>query len=294
MSAQSPTPKANANASAESLGGAITIGGDLRVQRLGFGAMRLCGPGVWGPPPDPSAAKRVLARAVALGITFIDTADAYGPDVNERLIAEALHPYPDGLVIATKGGLTRPRREAWTRDGRPEHLRSACEGSLRRLNLSCIDLYQLHAPDPRVPLEDQVGALAEMQAAGKIRHIGISNVGVDEVRRAQRVAPIASVQNRYNLSDRSSDDVLEVCEQEGIAFLPWYPLAAGEHASAGAAAAELAKRHQATPAQIAIAWLLARSPVIVPIPGTSSVAHLEENVAATGIRLSAENLTALT
>ncbi len=291
MSAQSPTPRANA--SAERLGGTMTIAGDLTVHRLGFGAMRLCGPGVWGAPPDPSAAKRVLARAVALGVTLIDTADAYGPEVNERLIAEALHPYPDGLVIATKGGLTRPRREAWTPDGRPEHLRSACEGSLKRLKLQCIDLYQLHAPDPRVPLEDQVGGLAELQAAGKIRHIGLSNVGVDEVRRAQRSAPIVSVQNRYNLSDRSSDDVLAACEQEGIAFLPWYPLAAGREASAGGALAEVADRHQATPAQIAIAWLLARSPVMVPIPGTSSLGHLEENVAATSIRLSAEDLKAL-
>jgi pyridoxine 4-dehydrogenase len=289
MSAQSSIPPA----SAEHLGGTITIAGDLTVRRLGFGAMRLCGPGVWGDPSDPPAAKRVLARAVELGITLIDTADAYGPEVNERLIADTLHPYPAGLVIATKGGLTRPRREAWSRDGRPQHLRAACEASLKRLKLQRIDLYQLHAPDPRVPLEDSVGALADLQAAGKIRHIGLSNVGVDELRRAQRIVPIVSVQNRYNLSDRSSDDVLAVCGQEGIAFLPWYPLAAGGQASAGGALADIAERHQATPAQIALAWLLARSPVMAPIPGTASLAHLEENVAASGIRLSAEDLQAL-
>jgi pyridoxine 4-dehydrogenase len=289
MSAQSSIPPA----SAEHLGGTITIAGDLTVRRLGFGAMRLCGPGVWGDPSDPPAAKRVLARAVELGITLIDTADAYGPEVNERLIADTLHPYPAGLVIATKGGLTRPRREAWSRDGRPQHLRAACEASLKRLKLQRIDLYQLHAPDPRVPLEDSVGALADLQAAGKIRHIGLSNVGVDELRRAQRIVPIASVQNRYNLSDRSSDDVLAVCGQEGIAFLPWYPLAAGGQASAGGALADIAERHQATPAQIALAWLLARSPVMAPIPGTSSLTHLEENVAATRIQLSAEDLQAL-
>jgi pyridoxine 4-dehydrogenase len=289
MSTQSSTPPA----SAEHLGGTITIAGDLTVRRLGFGAMRLCGPGVWGEPEDPAAAKRVLARAVELGITLLDTADAYGPEVNERLIADTLHPYPAGLVIATKGGLTRPRREAWSRDGRPEHLRAACEASLKRLKLQRIDLYQLHAPDPRVPLEDSVGALADLQAAGKIRHIGLSNVGVDELRRAQRIVPIASVQNRYNLSDRASDDVLAVCGQEGIAFLPWYPLAAGGQATAGGAVADIAERRQATPAQIALAWLLARSPVMAPIPGTSSLAHLEENVAATSIRLSAEDVQAL-
>jgi pyridoxine 4-dehydrogenase len=289
MSAQSSIPPA----SAEHLGGTITIAGDLTVRRLGFGAMRLCGPGVWGDPSDPPAAKRVLARAVELGITLIDTADAYGPEVNERLIADTLHPYPAGLVIATKGGLTRPRREAWSRDGRPQHLRAACEASLKRLKLQRIDLYQLHAPDPRVPLEDSVGALADLQAAGKIRHIGLSNVGVDELRRAQRIVPIASVQNRYNLSDRASDDVLAVCGQEGIAFLPWYPLAAGGQASAGGALADIAERHQATPAQIALAWLLARSPVMAPIPGTASLTHLEENVAATRIQLSAEDLQAL-
>jgi pyridoxine 4-dehydrogenase len=291
MSAQSPMP--HTKASADGLGGTITIGGDLTVHRLGFGAMRLCGPGVWGEPLDPSAAKRVLTHAVELGITLIDTADAYGPEVNERFIAETLYPYPEGLVIATKGGLTRPRREAWNTNGRPEHLLAACEGSLRRLRLERIDLYQLHAPDSRVPLEDSVGALADLQAAGKIRHIGLSNVSIDELRRARRIVPIVSVQNRYNVSDRASEDVLAVCEKEGIAFLPWYPLAAGGHASAGGALARVAHRHRATPVQVAIAWLLARSPVMVPIPGTASVAHLEENAAAASIRLSTEDLKEL-
>ena len=246
----------------------MSIGGDMTVGRLGFGAMRLCGPGVWGEPLDPPAAKRVLLHAVELGITLIDTADAYGPEVNERFIAETLHPYPDGVVIATKGGLTRPKRESWNRDGRPQHLRAACEGSLRRLKLQRIDLYQLHAPDPRVPLEDSVGALAELWAEGKIRHIGLSNVSVDELRRAQRIVPIVSVQNRYNFSDRSSDDVLGECERQGIAFLPWYPLAAGDHAAGGGALTRVARRHDTTAVQVALAWLLARSPVMVPIPGT--------------------------
>ena len=291
MSAQSPMP--HAKASADRLGGTITIGGDMTVHRLGFGAMRLCGPGVWGDPLDPSAAKRVLTHAVELGITLIDTADAYGPEVNERFIAETLYPYPEGLVIATKGGLTRPRREAWNANGRPEHLHAACEASLRRLRLERIDLYQLHAPDPRVPLEDSVGALADLQAAGKIRHIGLSNVSIDELRRAQHIVPIVSVQNRYNVSDRASEDVLPVCGKEGIAFLPWHPLAAGSHVAVGGALARVAHRHKATPVQVAIAWLLARSPVIVPIPGTSSLAHLEENVAAAGIRLSSEDMNEL-
>jgi pyridoxine 4-dehydrogenase len=274
-------------------GGTLAIGGDMTVHRLGFGAMRLCGPGVWGEPLDPSAAKRVLLRAVELGISLIDTADAYGPGVNERFIAETLYPYPNGLVVATKGGLTRPRREAWTRDGRPEHLRTACDESLRRLRVERIDLYQLHAPDPRVPLEESVGALAALRSIGKIRHIGLSNVNVDELRRAQRIVPIVSVQNRYNVSDRASDAVLAECEKAGIAFLPWYPLAAGAEAKGSGALGRVARRHRATPAQAAIAWLLARSPVMVPIPGTSSLEHLEENVAAAAMRLSAEDLTEL-
>lgn len=279
--------------SAAAPGGLLTIGNDLSVGRLGFGAMRLCGRDVWGEPPDVSAAKHVLLRALELGITLIDTADAYGPDVNERLIADALHPYPDHLVIATKGGLTRPRREAWTRNGRPEHLRSACEGSLRRLKLQRIDLYQLHAPDPAVPLEDSVGMLADLRSEGKIRHIGLSNVSVDELRRARRVAPIVSVQNRYNISDRATEDVLRECERLGIAFLPWYPLAAGGSARGSHALSRVAERKSATPAQIALAWLLARSPVMAPIPGTSSLKHLEENVAAAELVLSEEDLREL-
>ncbi|MFZ1414384.1 MAG: aldo/keto reductase [Defluviicoccus sp.] len=273
------------------LGGAITIGGDMMVRRLGFGAMRLCGSGVWGEPSEPAAARKVLLRAVELGITLIDTADAYGPAVNERFIADTLYPYPEGLVIATKGGLTRPSRAAWNRDGRPEHLRTAVEASLRRLRLERIDLYQLHAPDAEVPFEDSVGALAAMRAAGKIRHIGLSNVSVRELQRAQGIVPVVSVQNRYNLADRSSDPVVAACEQQGIAFLPWYPLNAGTIGSGTVAPA--ARRHGATPAQIAIAWLLARSPVMLPIPGTSSLAHLEENVAAAAIQLSAEDLAGL-
>ena len=288
MSAQAAMP-----AGADALGGTLTIGSDMTVRRLGFGAMRLCGPGVWGEPSDRAAAQRVLTRAVELGITLIDTADAYGPDVNERLIGETLYPYPQGLVIATKGGLTRPRRAAWDRDGRPEHLRAACEGSLKRLRLERIDLYQLHAPDPRAPFEDSVGALADLQGAGKIRHVGLSNVSVEQLRRARGIVPIVSVQNRYNLGDRASDDVLAECEREGIAFLPWYPLASGQHASGSNALARIAQRHHASPAQVAIAWLLTRSPVMVPIPGTSSVAHLDENVAAAQVMLSEEEMSEL-
>ena len=280
----------DARTSSEHLGGLVTIGGDLTVARLGFGAMRLCGPGVWGEPRDPETARAVLRRAIELGVTLIDTADAYGPEVNERFIAETLHPYPEAVVIATKGGITRPRREAWDRKGDPEHLRAACEGSLRRLKLERIDLYQLHAPDPRVPLEDSVGALADLRAEGKIRHVGLSNVGVDELQRARRLVPIVSVQNRYSHSDRSHEDVLAECEREGIAFLPYRPLASGSSASGGGALDQVAARHDATPAQVALAWLLARSPVTVPIPGTSSVAHLEENVAAAKLRLEASDI----
>ncbi|HYS84787.1 MAG TPA: aldo/keto reductase [Bradyrhizobium sp.] len=271
-------------------GGSLTLGGDTTVNRLGFGAMRLCGPGVWGEPLDRPGAKRVLMRAVELGITLVDTADAYGPEVNERFIAETLYPYPKGLIIATKGGLRRPRREAWENNGRPEHLRAACEASLRRLKLERIDIYQLHAPDPQVPLDESVGALAELQSEGKIRHIGLSNVSVNELCRAQRIAPIVSVQNRYNFSDRSSEDVLAECEKGGLAFLPWHPLAAGGDAAGGGALGRVARRRGATPVQVAIAWLLARSPVIVLIPGTSSVAHPDENVAAVRILLSTEDL----
>jgi pyridoxine 4-dehydrogenase len=250
--------------------GTITIGGDLSVNRLGFGAMRLTGPGIWGEPKDPQNARRVLQRALELGVNFIDTADSYGPDVSERLIGETLHPYPLGLVIATKGGLIRPGRDIWERKGDPAHLRKACEGSLKRLRLDRIDLYQFHAPDPRVPLEDSLGELVKLQQEGKIRHIGVSNFSVAELERAARIAIVVSVQNRYSVNARRSDDVVTWCEQRKIAFIPHSPLAAGE----------LASRN--TTAQAALAWLLARSPMMLPIPGTSSVAHLEENVAAAG------------
>lgn len=272
-------------------GGALAIGGDLVVGRLGFGAMRLTGPGIWGEPRDRGAAARVLRRVVDLGLTLIDTADSYGPHVSEQLIAEALYPYPEGLLIATKGGLTRPAAARWDRNGRPDHLREACEGSLERLRVERIDLYQLHAPDPEVPLEESLGILADLRAQGKIRHIGVSNVSVDELRRACAVVAVASVQNRYNVGDRRHDPVLEECERRGIAFLPWHPLAEGD--ADAAVIARLARRRAATPPQIALAWLLARSPVIAPIPGTASLAHLEENVAAADIVLTPEDMAEL-
>ena len=275
----------------ERLGGSLTLGGDFVVDRLGFGAMRLTGPGIWGEPQDLGEARRVLQRVVERGITLIDTADSYGPEVSERLIAEVLHPYPQGLLIATKGGLLRPAPARWDRNGHPDHLRKACEGSLKRLKVERIDLYQLHAPDPEVPLEESLGALAELQAQGKIRHIGVSNVSVDELRRACDAVAVTSVQNRYNVGDRRHDPVLEECERRGIAFLPWHPLA-GDDADT-AALARIAKRHEATPPQIALAWLLARSPVIAPIPGTASLAHLEENIAAAEIVLSLDEMAAL-
>jgi aryl-alcohol dehydrogenase-like predicted oxidoreductase len=250
--------------------------------------MRLTGAGIWGEPKDRQSARRVLQRALELGINFIDTADSYGPEVNERLIAETLHPYPRGLVIATKGGLTRPGRDQWERNGHPAHLRQACEASLQRLRLERIDLYQFHSPDPRVRVEDSVGELAKLQQEGKIRHIGVSNFSVAELERVAGIAKIVSVQNRYNVSDRRSDDVIAYCESRKMAFIPWYPLAAGEHAGRESGSRELdriAKQHSLTPAQAALAWLLARSAAMLPIPGTSSVAHLEENVAAAGISL---------
>lgn len=266
--------------------------GDLRVNRMGFGAMRVCGPDIWGPPKDRAAAHRVLRRAVELGVNFFDTADSYGPETDETLIAEALHPYPPGFVIGTKGGLLRPNRHAWDEDGRPEHLRRALEGSLKRLKLDRIDLYQLHAPDPKVPFAESVGALAELQRAGKIRHLGVSNVSVEQLEEARRIAPIASVQNEYNIANRASDDVLETCERLGIAFLPWYPLGAGDCLRTSRVK-KIAKRRGASPAQVALAWLLARSSVMLPIPGTGSAAHLEENVGAAGLTLSAEDLDVL-
>ncbi len=268
----------------------FTIGGDLEVHRLGFGAMRITGKGIWGPPEDPEEAKRVLRRVIELGIDLIDTADSYGPEVSENLIAEALHPYRDGLVIATKGGFRRTGPGQWPRDARPERLKECCDGSLRRLKLDRIDLYQLHSPDPRVPYEDSVGALKELQDEGKIRHIGVSNVSVEELDQARSLVEVATVQNRYNLTDRHSEDVLEACEQAGIGFIPWFPLATGRLAEPGSALDKVARAHDATPAQIALAWLLARSPVMLPIPGTSSVEHLEEDVAATGLELSREEI----
>ncbi|MGH3041241.1 MAG: aldo/keto reductase [Gaiellaceae bacterium] len=271
----------------------VRIGGDLEVRRIGFGAMRICGPGVVGWPEDRGNSLRVLRRAVELGVDLIDTADSYGPEVSELLIAEALHPYPDGLVIATKGGLIHTEAGRWPVDGRPEHLREACEASLRRLRLERIDLYQLHRPDPKVALEDSVGELARLRQEGKIRHVGLSNVSVGQLARARGVVPIASVQNRYSLADRSSEDVLEACERQGIAFLPWYPLAVGDLALPGGAFGRIASARGATPAQVALAWLLARSPVVCPIPGTASVRHLEENVAAASLELTDEELAAL-
>jgi aryl-alcohol dehydrogenase-like predicted oxidoreductase len=267
--------------------------GDLRARRLGFGAMRITGEGIWGPPSDREAALALLRRVVELGIDLIDTADAYGPEVSEDLIAEALHPYPEDLTIATKGGLTRTGPGEWPRDGRPQHLREACEGSLRRLKLDRIDLYQLHAPDPKVPYEDSVGTLKELRDEGKIRHVGVSNVSVAQLRLARAIVPVVSVQNRFNLEDRHSDDVLEECESEGLGFIPWFPLSRGALAEPGSPAAEIAKHHEATPAQIALAWLLHRSPAMLPIPGTASIDHLEENVAAASIELSEAETTTL-
>jgi len=266
--------------------------GDLTVNRLGFGAMRVCGPNIWGPPRDRANALRVLRRPIELGVNFYDTADSYGPHVDEELIAEALHPYPKDLVIATKGGLVRPRPGAWDPDGRPEHLKRALEGSLRRLKLERIDLYQLHAPDPKVPFADSVGALADGQRAGKIRHVGLSNVSVKQLEEARKICPIVSVQNRYNLEDVSSESVLKACEKLAIAFLPWFPLGSGE-ALKSDKIKSIARKNKATAAQVALAWLLAKSPVMLPIPGTKSLEHLEDNIAAADLKLSAEDLAAL-
>ena len=265
--------------------GTVTLG-DLTVNRMAFGAMRLTGPGVIGEPDDPENAKAVLRRAVELGVNFIDTAASYGPDVNERQIAEALHPYPDDLVIGTKGGLTHERQGEWLRDGRPEHLRASCEGSLRRLRVERIDLYQLHSVDPSVPLQESVGALAELQQEGKIRHMGLSNVDTRQLAEAREVVPIVSVQNRYNVADRHSERVLEACERDAIPFLPWFPLGFGELTRGAGRVAEVAVRHGATRAQVALAWLLQRSPFMLVIPGTSSLEHVEENVGAASLELS--------
>jgi pyridoxine 4-dehydrogenase len=271
----------------------LTFGGGPTVGRLGFGAMRITGPGVWGPPRDKREAIGLLRRLVDKGVTFIDTADSYGPGVSETLIAEALHPYPPGLVIASKGGLTRPGPGSWAVDCRPEHLRRVCADSLRRLRLDRIELYQLHSVDHRVPIEDSIGTLVDLQREGKIRYIGVSNVSAADLSRARAVAEIVSVQNSYNLRDRSSDGLVDICADAGIAFIPFYPLAKGRLAAPGSALARIAEHRDATPAQIALAWLLHRSPAMLPIPGTSSIAHFEENLGAASIRLSAEELQIL-
>ena len=271
--------------------GTIEIGGDMVVRRLGFGAMRITGNGIWGEPPDEGQAKATLRRVVELGMNFIDTADSYGPEVSERLIAETLYPYPEDLVIATKGGLVRPGPGRWDPDGRPEHLRAACEGSLRRLRLDQIPLYQFHRPDRRVPLADSIGTLAELKAEGKIRHIGISNVSGAQLHAAQQITPVVSVQNRYNAADRQSESMVDLCELEQIAFLPWAPI---QQADSNPAVAEAAKRHGASPRQVILAWLLARSPQILPIPGTGSPEHAEANVAAASIELSSDEVAAIT
>jgi pyridoxine 4-dehydrogenase len=281
------TPKsttASAAAAPAAAAGTFALGGDLTVNRMGFGAMRLTGPGIWGPPPDRAEAIRVLQRAVELGVNFMDTADSYGPHVAEELIAEALHPYP-GLVIATKGGFERPGPNRWVENGRPEYLRRQLKGSLRRLKVDRIDLWQLHRIDPKVPADEQFGAMREFQEEGLVRHLGLSEVSADVVDRARKVVPIASVQNRYNVIDRRWDSEVDYCERDRLAFIPWFPLSAGSLPEPGALR-RVAERHGATVYQIALAWLLARSPAILVIPGTSSVAHLEENIAAAEIQLS--------
>ena len=281
--------------------GTLTIGGDLTVYRLGFGAMRLTGPGIWGPPADKQEAIAVLHRALELGVNLIDTADSYGPEVSESLIAEALYPYPKDLVIATKGGLLRTGPGQWPQDGRPEHLREALEGSLRRLRLDHIDIYQFHRPDPNVPFEDSVGTLAKMREEGKIRYVGLSNITIGQLLRAQKIMPIVTVQNHYNLAMRQSEqmtvseteEMIDLCARQGIGFIPWSPLAFGELAHSGGILDQVAKRHGARPGQIALAWLLKRSSTMLPIPGTSSVNHLEENIAGATIRLSQEEFDAI-
>jgi len=278
------------NASAS---GTFLLGGDLTVNRLGFGAMRITGPGIWGDPKDPAEANRVLQRAVELEVNFIDTADSYGPNVSEQLIGEALAPYAPGVVIATKGGLTRQGPNLWLPVGRPEYLRQQVEMSLRRLRLERIDLYQLHRIDPRVPLEETLGELKKLQDEGKIRHTGLSEVSPEEIEQAQQTVRVVSVQNKYNLTDRRHEEVLRYCEQHHIAFIPWFPVAAGELARPGGPLDQAASRHDATVAQLSLAWLLGRSPVMLPIPGTSSVAHLEENVAAAGLQLDPNEWSAL-
>jgi aryl-alcohol dehydrogenase-like predicted oxidoreductase len=270
--------------------GTIDIGGDLTVNRLGFGAMRITGSGIWGEPASRDQAIATLRRAIELGVNFIDTADSYGPEVSETLIAEALHPYPDDLVIATKGGLVRPGPGKWDADGRPEHLREVCEGSLRRLKLDQIPLYQFHRPDPKVPLAESMGAIAELKNEGKIRHVGISNVNEEQLREAQQIVPIVSVQNRYNVHDRHSATVVDLCEQDSLVFLPWAPV---QEADKNVGVAVAAERLGVTQHQVVLAWLLASSPVMVPIPGTGSPAHLEENIAAASLELTPQEFAAI-
>jgi pyridoxine 4-dehydrogenase len=264
----------------------FALGGDLTINRLGFGAMRITGAGIWGEPKDRAEARRVLKRAVELGVNFIDTADSYGPEVSENIIAEALHPYPKGLVIATKGGFTRPGPNKWKEDGRPEYLRQCIEMSLRRLKVECIDLYQLHRIDPKVPVEESLGVLKEFQDAGKIRYIGLSEVSPAQIDEAGKTAKIVSVQNQYNLSDRRHEKALQYCEKHNMAFIPWYPVAAGKLVQPGGRLGRAAKEHNASVVQLSLAWLLYHSPVLIPIPGTSSVKHLEENMAAAKVQLS--------
>jgi aryl-alcohol dehydrogenase-like predicted oxidoreductase len=270
--------------------GTVDVGGDLTANRLGFGAMRITGPGIWGEPPDRDRAQAALRRAVALDVNFIDTADSYGPEVSERLIAETLYPYPEDLIIATKGGLVRPGPDQWEPDGRPEHLRQACEGSLARLRLDRIDLYQFHRPDPKVPIAESIGALAELKDEGKIRHVGVSNFTEEQLRQAERVTPVVSVQNRYNVTDRSSESMVDLCDQEMLVFLPWAPV---QQTEASRAVLDAARNHGVSPHQIVLAWLLQRSPQILPIPGTSSPEHVEENVAAASIELTADEISAI-
>jgi pyridoxine 4-dehydrogenase len=271
----------------------FTLGGDLEVRRFGYGAMRITGPGIWGPPEDPQAARALLNHVVQSGVNLIDTADSYGPEVSEDLIAEALHPYPADLVLATKGGLTRSGPGQWHRNARPERLKRCCEDSLRRLKLERIDVYQLHAVDPKVPIEDSIAALAELQQEEKIRHVAVCNVTVEELDRARQIVEIVSVQNRYNIADRTSEDVLDTCARDGLGFLPWFPLATGDLAKPGGTLDEIAQQHSATPAQVALAWLLHHSPVTLPIAGTSSIAHFDENLHATELDLGDGDLAAL-
>jgi aryl-alcohol dehydrogenase-like predicted oxidoreductase len=276
-----------------SASGAFNLGGDLKINRLGFGAMRITGEGIWGEPKDGETAKKVLRRAVELGVNFIDTADAYGPEVSERLIAEALHPYPKDLILATKGGLTRSGPNVWAPVGRPEYLNQCVEMSLRRLKVERIDLWQLHRIDPKVPVEESLGVIKKLQEQGKIRHVGLSEVNAQEIQQAEKVLPIVSVQNQYNIGDRKHEKTLEYCGENNLGFIPWFPVAAGKLARPGGPLDAAAKRHHVTVAQLSLAWLLHHSPVTLPIPGTSSVEHVEENIAAAGVQLSAAEWKAI-